>query len=88
MRMIWSLIPAMAAIWITAAEAQPSNEQFAAEVKRHRARFEKDPAVVSAAKDLCQNLAPDRWIKEPKCIALQRHISASATRSKGGAPRF
>lgn len=88
MRIISSLILAMSAIWLTTAVAQTSNEQFASEVKRHRAQFEKDPAAVNAAKDLCQNLAPDRWMKEPKCIALQRHISASATRSKGGAPRF
>ena len=79
---------AIALVVSVSAVAKQSNEQFASEVKRYRAQFDKDQSSVNAAKNLCQNLSQERWMNEPKCIALQRHISSTATRSKGGVSRF
>lgn len=83
-----ALAVALMGPFMATSHAQPSNEAFAAQVKHHRAMFEKNPAAVKEAKELCQNLSPDRWLKEPRCTALQRHLSSTATRSRSGVARF
>jgi len=78
----------LGALHAVVAYAAPSNEEVAAKVRGIREQYARDPQAVLAAKALCQNLPPARAMEELRCVALARHIAATATRSASGVPRF
>lgn len=49
-----------------------TNEQFAKEVQRQVAAFEKDEKAATAARQFCSSLSEARRGEEPRCVALQR----------------
>jgi len=51
-----------------------TNEQFAAQVRAHRAAMAHDQSAVKDAAALCAGLPPARAMDEPKCVAWHLHV--------------
>jgi type VI protein secretion system component VasK len=70
------------------AHAGMSNEDFAKQVKAQMELMAKDDKAAAQAKELCTNLPANRVMEEPRCVAYQKHVSLTSTKSKSGVPQF
>ena len=70
------------------AHASMSNEDFAKQVKAQMELMAKEDKAVAQAKELCTNLPANRAMEEPRCVAHQKHVSLTSTKSKSGVPQF
>jgi hypothetical protein len=79
---------ALSAISLSASATSLTNEEFANQVRTLRSQMSGNEAVVKDALTFCPFLPRHRAVEEPKCVALQGHLRASAGRIKSAFPEF
>ena len=79
---------AVSAIGLSASATSLSNEEFASQVRTLRSQMSGNEEVVKDALTFCPFLPRHRAVEEPKCVALQGHLRASAGRIKSAYPEL
>lgn len=59
-----------------------ANQEFAAELRAHRADMARSESAVAQAAELCAALPSNREMDEPRCVALLLHLRALAARDR------
>jgi hypothetical protein len=77
-RVILAVVLCMAAVSAFA----NANQEFAAEVRAHRAEMAHNESVVAQAAQLCASLPANREMEEPRCVAVRLHLRALAARDR------